>query len=103
MILRSKQEWLELFKKHEISDLSAAKFCRDEKLCARYFSKRKQQLGWTIKNVIKTHKKKKPTNGFIKVSVSKSNHSFSLEYKELRLNWNELPPSQWLSDFVKML
>jgi len=103
MILRSEKQWLNLFNKHEAGGLSAAQFCRDEKLCTRYFSKRKQQLGWSTKKVVNTVKKKKLTNDFIKVSVSKPNHNFSLEYGELKFNWNQLPPSQWLSDFIKTL
>ena len=103
MIIRSESQWLDLFKKHEQSGTSAAQFCRDEKLCARYFSKRKQQLEWSTKKVVSTVKKEKQINDFIKVSVSKPNNNFSLEYRELKLSWNELPPADWLSDFIKTL
>lgn len=103
MIVRSEEQWLDLFNKHEAGGLSAAQFCRDEKLCTRYFSKRKQQLAWSAKKHIKRVKKKQPINDFIKLSVSNSNHSFSLDFKDIKLIWNELPPSQWLSDFIKAL
>ena len=103
MILRSEQEWLGLFKKHEQSGLSAAEFCREEKLCARYFSKRKRQLAWSSKREVKVVKPKRINNDFIKVSISKAKTNFCLEYGDLRLNWSELPPSGWLSDFIKTL
>ena len=103
MIVRSENEWLGLFKKQKQSGISAAQFCRDESLCARYFSKRKQQLGWSTKSPIKRVNKKKPKNDFIKVSVSKASQCLSLEYGELKLSWNQLPPSQWLGDFIKTL
>lgn len=103
MIVRSEQQWLDLFNKHEVSGLSAAQFCREQMLCTRYFSKRKKQLGRPNKNLIKRVKKKKPINDFIKVSVSKPSQCFCLDYGEMKLSWNELPPSQWLSDFVKTL
>ena len=103
MIVRSESQWLELFRKHETSGLSAAAFCRDEDLCTRYFSKRKKQLGWSPKKLHRPVKPRKASNDFIKVSVSKPAHSFSLEYGDLKLSWSQLPPADWLSDFIKTL
>ena len=108
MVLRSKKQWLDLFDKHEVSGLTAAAFCRDEGLCARYFSKRKKDLGWRgsvpIKKLKKQNRvKSKPSSDFIKVSVSKPSDSFSLEYGDLKLSWNQLPPTDWLSNFIKSL
>ena len=103
MIIRSESQWLDLFKKHELSELSAAQFCRDNKLCTRYFSKRKQQLGWNSKDQVKAIKSKKSPNDFIKVSVSKPSHSFSLEYGDIKLNWEHLPPTEWLCELVKSI
>lgn len=103
MIVRSKEQWLDLFKKHEVSGLSAAQFCRDEDLCTRYFSKRKKQLGWSNKKLSKVVKSKTPTKEFIKVSVTKPKANFSLLYGDIKLCWNELPPADWLSDFIKTL
>ena len=108
MVLRSKQQWLDLFDKHEASGLTAAAFCRDEGLCARYFSKRKKDLGWRgsvpIKK-LKKHKvvKSKPSSDFIQVSVSKSVAGLSIQYGELRLCWEQLPPSDWLCELIKQL
>ncbi len=109
MVIRSKEDWLGLFKKHEASGLSAAQFCRDEKLCTRYFSKRKGQLGFStntaVVKVSKPKKKKvvKRSNDFIKVSVSKHQASFSLKCNDLKLSWSELPPTQWLGELIKTL
>ena len=44
MIKRSKSEWLSLFEAHDRSGLPAAAFCREQKLCPKYFSLRKKQL-----------------------------------------------------------
>ena len=44
MIKRSKAEWLALIEAHKKSGLSAAAFCREHKLCPKYFSLRRRQL-----------------------------------------------------------
>jgi hypothetical protein len=102
MIIRSEHEWLDLFKQHEASGLSAAQFCRDENLCTRYFSKRKRQLAWPAKKQVRSVKKK-PTADFIKVSMSKPSTNFTLECGDLKLCWNQLPPTDWLIGFIKAL
>ena len=103
MIIRSEDEWLDLFKKHQQSGLSAAQFCRDEHLCARYFSKRKGQLGWSANKSAKAVKPERSVNDFIKVSVPKPKANFTLEYGDLKLCWNQLPSTDWLIDFIKAL
>ena len=42
---RSREQWQALLVEQVASGLSAQQFCRDKKLCARYFSLRKKQLG----------------------------------------------------------
>lgn len=44
MIKRSEAQWRELFEAHTRSGLSAAAFCRERKLCPKYFSLRRRQL-----------------------------------------------------------
>ena len=90
---RSKHEWLELFKKHAQSGLTATAFCRNENISYRYFSLKKKKL------LINT----KSTNDFVKVSVPRSNENLSLEFRDVKLSWNRLPPSAWLSDFIRSL
>ncbi len=102
MVVRSKEQWLELFMKHDISGLTMAEFCRQNDLSKRYFSLRRKQLGF--KPIKQAVVKKKSANDFIKVSVKNSSASMMiLELGELKLNFNELPTANWLSDFVKSL
>ena len=102
MVIRSESEWLALFEKHKISGLSAAQFCQDEKLCTRYFSKRKKQLGWIGKKQPNTSTNKHNTD-FIQVSVSQTKTNLTLECGSLKLNFNKLPPTLWFGDLVKAL
>ena len=44
MAKRSKSEWRTLFEEHDASGLSAAAFCRERGVDAKYFSVRKRQL-----------------------------------------------------------
>ena len=44
MTRRSKAEWLRLIESHKTSGLSAAEFCRRNKLDAKYFSLRRREL-----------------------------------------------------------
>jgi len=44
MAKRSKSEWHTLFEEHNASGLSAAAFCRQRGVDAKYFSVRKRQL-----------------------------------------------------------
>ncbi len=102
MIKRSEAEWFELFEKHERSELNAARFCRDENLCPKYFSLRKKQLGW------KSMRQSKAlamgtANDFIKVSVGKAQSQLSLEIGALKLSWHELPSASWLTKLIKAL
>jgi hypothetical protein len=96
MVRRDKNQWLKLFKKHEKSGLTITEFCFNEGVNNKYFSLRRKQLGYKVAST-------KSTNDFIKVSVSKPTHGFSLEYGDLKLSWDELPPVAWLSDFLKTL
>jgi len=43
---RSELEWKRLFTDQLQSGLSAAAYCREHKLCAKYFSLRRRQLGF---------------------------------------------------------
>jgi hypothetical protein len=44
MSRRSKAQWRELISQQQLSELSAAEFCRRESINAKYFSMRKGQL-----------------------------------------------------------
>ncbi len=47
MIRRSKTEWLNLIDEHASSGLSAAEFCRRNKLNPKYFRLRRRELAQT--------------------------------------------------------
>ena len=63
MIKRSTEQWQALFAAHDQSDLSAAEFCRQHKLCPKYFSLRRKQLS---SQAVKAKK----NTAFIKAHVS---------------------------------
>jgi len=44
MIIRSQEQWEALFQQHEDSGMNATAFCKDNKLCPKYFSKRKSDF-----------------------------------------------------------
>lgn len=44
---RNREAWLALFSRWESSGLRAVDFCRREGVCAKYFSLRQRQLGWS--------------------------------------------------------
>jgi len=48
---RSQAEWVALFESQTKQSLSNAEFCRQNKLCAKYFSKRKQDLGYKAQSL----------------------------------------------------
>lgn len=44
---RTSEQWRDLFAEQAASGLSQAAFCKSNKLCTKYFSLRKRQLGAT--------------------------------------------------------
>lgn len=46
MVIRSREEWLELFAEHAGSGMTAQAFCGARGLCPKHFSLRRKQLGW---------------------------------------------------------
>jgi hypothetical protein len=44
MVKRSESDWRDLIQRHHDSGLSANAFCKQNKLCPKYFSLRKKQL-----------------------------------------------------------
>ncbi len=97
MTKRSKQQWFELFEAHEQSGLSAADFCRQHQLCAKYFSLRKQQLGWG-----------NPSSGALLPVVMESEHAVSVDFFQLTLGNMVLSIPKdtsplWVSQLIKAL
>ncbi len=65
MTKRTETQWRTLFAKFDKSRQTAATFCRENKLCSKYFSLRRKQLG-----VEKSKAKRKPR--FSKVNISET-------------------------------
>jgi hypothetical protein len=96
---RTQQEWLSLFQQHEQSGLTAAEFCREHHLNAKYFSKRKWDLNWKAKS-------SRATQSFIRVSRPErksSPSSIQLTVGQAQLNLPESIDTNWLAMLVKAL
>lgn len=59
MVIRSREEWLELFSEHARSGMTARAFCGARGLCPKHFSLRRKQLGWP--------RKEDPASAFVRV------------------------------------
>ncbi|WP_444996829.1 IS66 family insertion sequence element accessory protein TnpA [Aliikangiella sp. IMCC44359] len=91
---RSEQEWLSLFKQHDESGLTAAAFCRENRLCAKYFSKRKLDLNWKAERL-------QGTQSFIRVNRPKSRPTqIEMKVGELQLSLPDSVEANWLAKLV---
>jgi len=93
---RSKKQWQVIIRKQQQSGMSAAQFCRSEKINQKYFSTRKIQL----------LKESKTTSAFTKVEVSQvpiQNNIFELQHSTSTLKFNQYPDAQWLSQLMSSL
>ena len=64
MVKRTEADWRALFEAHDASGLSAATFCKENKLCPKYFSLRRRQLLGEKPKVV--------SPAFVKIERSKS-------------------------------
>ena len=93
---RSKKQWQAIISKQQQSGMSAAQFCRSEKINQKYFSTRKIQL----------LKESKTTSAFTKVKVSQvpiQNNIFEFQHSNSTLKFNQLPDAKWLSQLMSSL
>ena len=96
---RTQQEWLLLFRQHEQSGLTAAEFCREHQLNAKYFSKRKWDLNWKAKS-------SESTKAFVQVSrteVSRSPASIQLTLGQTQLQFPLTIDPNWVAMLIKAL
>lgn len=97
MARRSKQEWFALFEAHEKSGISAAEFCREHQLCAKYFSLRKQQLGWALQQ----------SRTFLPIVITPDTEggkdSLELRWGEMGLSIPSTLSPLWVSQLMKAL
>jgi len=93
---RSKEQWQAIITKQKKSGLSAAQFCRNEKIDQKYFSTRKRQL---IKASIKT-------SSFTQVKIKHTlGQDFVFEYQHQSsiIKFNQFPDPKWLSELIRAL
>lgn len=99
MVKRTNEQWLTLFQQHQESNLSANQFCKDKKLCAKYFSVRKKQLGWqsaTRDAFVKATKT-------VKVATPHKAPECVLTYGQCHLTLPLSVNEHWLANLVKAL
>ena len=91
---RTTAELEALFLAHEKSDLTAAAFCREHDVCAKYFSQRKKQLGWQGEK-----------SAFTEIAIGTQQDSIKLTFRAngVSLYFDALPSSTWLAQFVAQL
>ena len=92
MVKRSKEEWQALIAEQAQSGLTAAAFCRDRGVNAKYFCLRRKQLS------------RLAVSAFVPVQLP------SRSSEDIRVDWQgmgvRLPASlspQWVADFIKQL
>ena len=96
---RTQQEWLSLFQQHEQSGLTAAEFCRERHLNAKYFSKRKWDLNWKAKS-------SESAKAFVQVNrteVSPSPASIQLTLGQTQLQLPQTIAPNWVAMLIKAL
>lgn len=98
---RDRAQWKALFVEQEASGLSAQQFCRDKKLCAKYFSLRKRQLGG------------EPASAFVRVQQRQAvvpvvtpapvSLSLSVRHRDCVLQFPHLPDPVFLARLLSAL
>lgn len=96
MIKRSEVQWRELFEAHSRSGLSAVAFCRERKLCPRYFSLRRRQLLGAARG-------RRKAAGFVPVCVSPAVSVIEIQAGPVRLRVPESVGAGWLLELVRGL
>ena len=103
MTKRTIAQWHTLFDNHQASGLNAAAFCRQYKLCPKYFSLRKRQLQWISPRATPTAP---PSSVFVPAKVATS----PPQPKPIKLTWQSVQLSlpgnvsaPWLAQLIKAL
>ena len=95
MIKRTPEQWHQLFAAHQTSGLSQAQFCKEHKLCPKYFSLRRRQLndGSTKRNtqLIQVQPPRTPLHSCV-----------SLHYQGIEIRLAQANP-QFVASVVKQL
>ena len=98
MVIRTKEQWQNLFKQHHESGVTAAQFCRENDLCPKYFAKRKKDLEWSTSKTARPRlvKLKKPKQ-------NSSQQALTLQCGEVKLTISDTVSPQWLAQVIKAL
>ena len=98
MARRTKQDWLDLFEAHQASGLTAAAFCRQQGVCAKYFSAKQTQLGWRQPKTHSVFVAAKP-----QMLTPPAPICVTLRYGQCQLQLNTDIETAWLSTLIKAL
>ena len=98
---RTIAQWQTLFSNHHTSGLTAAAFCRQHKLCPKYFSLRKKQRQWTPPKTVSTT----PTSSaFVPAKVTViPPQTIELTWQSVQLSLFVNVAPQWLAQLIKAL
>lgn len=101
MTKRTPAQWQALFFNHQSSGLTSAAFCRQHKLCPKYFSLRKRQLQWMPPKALPSAQ---IPSAFVpaKVTVT-SPQSIELTWQSVQLSLPSNVAPQWLAQLIKTL
>ena len=97
MVRRTRSQWQALFEAHASSGQTAAVFCREQGVNAKYFSLRRRQLGETREQL---------ASSFVAVSVEGIDRREKITVRDGRGVTIELPLAiepRWLAQLVQAL
>ena len=97
MMRRTPEQWHELFTAQKASGLNQAQFCKEHKLCPKYFSLRRRQLRSHSGQV-------KATPALIQVQPPRVQLTagVSLHYQGIEIHFGQSDP-QFIASLVKQL
>ena len=98
MNIRTEKQWRALFQQQRSSGLSANQFCRQHKICPKHFSLRKKQLGPHDVRPFVALQIKSPSP-----VTPQQLPALSLTHSSCSLQFESLPPTEWLVTFLKAL
>jgi len=96
---RNKEDWKALVEAQLESGLSAAEFCREQQINAKYFSKRKTEA-------LRLADQPELASAFVKIQPpvqTTQSICIQLHYKHARLQIPSSIGSAWLADFLGLL
>jgi hypothetical protein len=101
MTKRTTAQWQALFSNHYTSGLTAAVFCRQHKLCPKYFSLRKRQLQWGPPKAVPAAQ---TPSAFVPAKAIATRPQYiKLTWQSVQLSLPGNVPVQWLAQLVKAL